>query len=59
MAFIINENFVFIDSMQFMNSFLDELVKKLSDNDFKYLSQEFGGKQLNLVKQKEFIHMNT
>ena len=27
--------------MQFMNSILDSLVKNFSDNDFKYLSQEF------------------
>ena len=40
-AFAINNNLVFIDSMQFMNSSLDTLVKNLSDNDFKYLSQEF------------------
>ena len=38
--------------MQFMNSSLDILVKNLSDNDFKYLSQEFSGEQLQLVKQK-------
>ena len=50
MAFIINKNAVFIDSMQFMNSSLDALVKNLTDNDFKYLSQEFNGEQLNLVK---------
>ena len=37
MAFTINKNLVFIDSMQFMNSRLDSLVKNLSDNDFKYL----------------------
>ena len=42
-AFTINNNLVFIDSMQFMNSSLDALVKNLSDNDFKYLSQEFSG----------------
>ena len=35
MAFTINKNLVFIDSMQFMNSVLDALVKNLSDNDFK------------------------
>ena len=35
MAFKINRNLVFIDSMQFMNSSLDSLVKNLSDNDFK------------------------
>ena len=38
--------------MQFMNSSLDSLVKNLSDNDFKYLSQEFSGNLLELVKQK-------
>ena len=43
MAFTINKNLVFIDSMQFMNSSLDELVKNLSDNDFKYSSREFSG----------------
>ena len=41
MAFTINNNLVFIDSTQFFNSSLDALVKNLSDNDFKYLSQEF------------------
>ena len=52
MAFPINKNLVFIESMQFMNSTLDALVKKLSDNDFKYLSQEFRGDLLKFVKQK-------
>ena len=35
-----------------MNSGLDELVKNLSDEDFKYLSEEFNGEQLELVKEK-------
>ena len=52
MAFTINNNLVFIDSIQFINSGLDALVKNLTDNDFKYLSQEFNGEQSNLVKQK-------
>ena len=52
MAFTINTNLTFIDSMQFMNSSLDSLVKNLSDNDFKYLSEEFSGEFLELVKQK-------
>ena len=52
MAFTINGNLVFIDSMQFMNSSLDSLVKNLSDNDFKYLSEEFSGEFLKLIKQK-------
>ena len=37
--------------MQFMNSSLEALVSNLSDNDFKYLSQEFTSEQLKLVKQ--------
>ena len=41
MTFTINKNLLFIDSMQFMNSSLDSLVINLSDNDFKYLSEEF------------------
>ena len=52
MAFTINKNLIFIDSMQFMNSSLDALVKNLSDNDFKHLSQKFSGSLLELVKQK-------
>ena len=52
MAFTTNKNLFFIDSMQFMNSTLDSLVKNLSDNDFKNLSKEFSGEFLELVKQK-------
>ena len=38
--------------MQFMNSSLEKLVKNLSDHDFKCLSEEFGSKNLELLKQK-------
>ena len=38
--------------MQFINSSLDKLVKNLSDNHFKYLTEEFGSKNLELLKQK-------
>ena len=38
--------------MQFMNSRLDSLVKNLSNNYFKYLSGEFSGDFLKLVKRK-------
>ena len=34
MAFFLNKNLLFIDSMQFMNFSLDKLVKNLSDEDF-------------------------
>ena len=52
MSFTLNKNLVFIDSMLLMNFSLDKLVKNLSDEDFKYLSKEFSGKKLELVKKK-------
>ena len=42
-AFTIDKNLAFIDSMPFMNSSLDSLVKNLLDNDFKYLPDKFSG----------------
>ena len=36
-----------------MNSSLEKLVKNLSDNDLKYLTEEFGSKNLGLLKQKD------
>ena len=50
LVFTINKNLVFIDSMQFLNSSLNVSVKFWSDNYFKYLSQEFRGDLLELVK---------
>ena len=47
-AFFFNKNLVFIDNMQFMNSNLHKLVKYLSDEDFKYLVEKFGSKNLEL-----------
>ena len=52
MAFTVNRNLVFIDSMQFTNSSLDSLVNNLSDDDFKYLSEEFSREFSELVKKK-------
>ena len=51
MAFTINNNAVFIESMEFMDFSLNASVKNLSDNDFKYSLQEFRGDLLKLVKQ--------
>ena len=31
----------------------------MSDNDFKYLTENIGSKYLGLLKQKELIHMST
>ena len=62
MAFTINKNLVFIDSMHFMNSSLDSLVNNLSDNDLKYLPEESCGEFLRLVKKKgvyPYEYMNS
>ena len=50
MAFTINKNLIFIDSMQCMNSSLEKLVKNLSDNNFKYLTQKFSSENLMLLR---------
>ena len=60
MTFTINKNLVFIDSMQFMNSSLDSLAKSLSDNNFKYFSEEFCGELLELVNVlKNFLKITA
>ena len=62
MAFFLAKNLVFIDSMQFMNSSLDKLFKNLSDEDFKYLVEEFGSDNLEILKQKgayPYEYMNS
>ena len=62
MAFTLNKNLVFIDSMLFMNSSLDELDTILTDNDLKYLSEEFSGEKLGLVKENgvyPYEYMNS
>ena len=41
MSFSNNNKLIFIDSFQFLKYSLDILVKKMSKNDFKYLTQEF------------------
>ena len=52
MTFTVNKNLNFIDIMQFMNSSLGSLVKNLVDGNFKYLSENFSGKFLEIVKKK-------
>ena len=62
LTFTTNRNIVFIDSMQFMNSSLDKLVKILSDEGFNYLSEEFSGEKPKLVKEKgiyPYEYMNS
>ena len=46
----------------FLNSSLDKLIQNFADEDFKYLIEEFGSKNLELLKQKcayPYEHMNS
>ena len=52
MAFMLGNHLVFLDSFQFMGSSLDNLVKNLPDEAFKYTKHEFKKEQFNLMKQK-------
>ena len=52
MAFMLGNHLVFLDSFQFMSSSLDNLVKNLPDEAFKYTKHEFKKEQFNLMKQK-------
>ena len=48
--------------MQFLNSSLVRLVKNLSDEDFKYLVEEFVSENLELLKRKDaypYEYMNS
>ena len=38
-----------------MNSNLDKIVKNLSDDDFKYLTEKFASENLELFKQKDCL----
>ena len=49
-SFTLNNIIVFIDSMLFMNSSLDKLVKNLNSEDLKYLDRIYSGEKL--VKKK-------
>ena len=58
----IKNNLDFFDSMQFMNSSLDALVKNLSEVDYRYLSQEYTGDLLEWIKRKgvyPYEYMNS
>ena len=41
-----------------MNYSLEKLVKNLSVNDLKYLTEEFGSKNLELLEQKDLVKKN-
>ena len=52
MAFMLGNHLTFIDSFQFMSSSLDKLVSNMTIEDFKYTSQEFKSKKLDLMTSK-------
>ena len=62
MTFFLSKKLVFNDSMQFMYSSPNKLVKFMSDEDFKYLVEEFDSENLKLLKQKDaypYEYMNS
>ena len=46
-----------MDSIQFLNPSLEKLVKNLSEIDFKFLIQELGSKNLQLLKTKTCLYL--
>ena len=52
LAFMLGKNLVFIDSFQFMGSGLASLARNLPKDRFKYTSEEFKGRELELVTKK-------
>ena len=52
MTFFLKKNLAFIDIMKFIYSSLEKVVKNLPDNDFKYLTEEYGSKNLGILKEK-------
>ena len=53
MAFMLGNHLNFIDSFQFMSPRLDNLVSNLPMEAFEYTSEEFTGKKLSLMSQKD------
>ena len=62
MAFMLGRHLTFLDSFQFMSSSLKNLVDNLPNKAFKYTSQTFKNKKLELMKKKgsyPYDHMDS
>ena len=53
MSIIINNNIVFINSLQFCKASLDTLAGNLQDSDFKHLMSEFLEDKLKILRKKD------
>ena len=53
MSIIINENILFLDSLQFCKASLDTLAGNLQDSDFKHLMSEFLEDKLKILRKKD------
>ena len=53
MSFVINKNIIFLDSLQFLKSTLDNLAANLEGSDRKYLLSEFSSDKLEILKRKD------
>ena len=55
MSIIINNNIIFIDSLQLFKASLDTLAGNFQDSDFKHLMSEFLEDKLKLFRKKRSI----
>ena len=53
LSIIVNNNIIFLDSLQFCKASLDTLAENLQDNDFKHLLSEFSEDKLELLRKND------
>ena len=57
MSFTINNKLSFIDRFQFLSSSVDNLIRNLSKDEFKYLSQELNDNALDLQSFTKYLRL--
>ena len=55
LSIIVNNNIIFLDSLQFLKASLDSLAANLKDDDFTHLLSEFPKDKLELLRKKRYI----